>query len=156
MSAAGDRSKSVKGQAVVARSVAGRERAAELHARGMTNRAIAKTIGVVEETVCRWLKEPAVQRRIAEIGDAAIHDARATLERAAGESARTLVKIQRGQGGKTAVLRLRAAESILSRVGIGTSERRELEHTVQGNAGAVQIALAIERRRKRDSGEGTT
>lgn len=131
------------------RGPAGREELARLHVRGLANRAIAKRVGVDEATICRWLKEPEVQKRIADLGAEANREVKLILERAAPEAARTMLKCLRGQGGKSAALRKATAEAILDRTGHTKSERREVEHTVQGNAGALRIALAIERMRER-------
>lgn len=128
-----------------------REEVARLHVRGVANLAIAKRLGLAAETVSRWLREPAVQKRVHELAQDAMHEARAELERAALRSAKTLVKIMDGRAGRNAKERRLAAEAILDRIGLVKGEKRETEITVQGNPGAVAIALAIEAKKKREA-----
>lgn len=128
-----------------------REEVARLYVRGLPINMIAKRVGAARESVSRWLREPGVQKRIAELGAEAKREVSLELERAAPKAARAFVKMVEGRAGRNWQQRARGASEVLDRAGFGKSEKHE--HTVQGNAGAAAIALAIEKKRKREGRE---
>jgi transposase len=107
-------------------------RAMQLVACGASATAAAKAVGVSRETVSRWKHGP---------GRACLQEARASvdaqLREEAGDQARALRgsiaaairEMRRALKSKDARVRLRAAEEILDRVGVGRTSRVENVHT---------------------------
>lgn len=114
------------------------DRALEVLLTGGSHQQAADAAGVNRRTLAKWLEESDFRVRLEKISGASVEEAKLILEEGARDAAKTIVdQVREGE--------LKAAQTLLDRVGVIRTERREQDHSGLENLSRDQIKAELRR-----------